>query len=66
MAQEEIRALTQAVAEMTPATRRIFKLNRFEGKTQKEIAKDLGISQTAVEKHIRKALKKLAAHREEP
>ena len=65
MAQQEMRALTLAVEQMTPATRRIFKLNRFEGKTQREIAKELGISQTAVEKHIRKALAKLAAHRQE-
>lgn len=66
MAREELRDLTAVVEQMTPATRRIFKLNRFDGKTQREIAQELGISQTAVEKHIRKALAKLAAHRHEP
>lgn len=63
MARQELEDLAVAVAEMTPATRKIFKLNRFEGQTQREIARDLGISQTAVEKHIRKALKRLAARR---
>jgi RNA polymerase sigma-70 factor (ECF subfamily) len=43
----------------------VFKRNRFDGRTQREIAEELGISQTAVEKHIRKALARLAAHRHE-
>jgi RNA polymerase sigma-70 factor (ECF subfamily) len=65
MAAEELKDLARAVEQMTPTTRRIFKLNRYEGKTQKEIARTFGISQTAVEKHIRKALRQLAAHRHE-
>lgn len=63
MAQEELRALVTAVEQLPPATRRVFKRNRFDGQTQREIAAELGISQTAVEKHIRKALARLAAHR---
>lgn len=66
MAQEELRDLAAAVEQLRPATRRIFKRNRFDGQTQREIAADLGISQTAVEKHIRKALAALAAHRHRP
>ncbi|MGF1610369.1 MAG: RNA polymerase sigma factor [Kiloniellales bacterium] len=66
MAQQELRDLVQVVERLTPTTRRIFKLNRFDGLTQREIAQALGISQTAVEKHIRKALATLAAHRHEP
>lgn len=66
MAQQELRALIAAVEMLPPATRRVFKRNRFDGKTQREIANELGISLTAVEKHIRKALARLAAHREEP
>ena len=66
MAQQELRHLIAAVEALPPATRRVFKLNRFDGKTQREIADELGISQTAVEKHIRKALRRLAACRSEP
>jgi len=66
MAQEELRDLAAAVERLPPATRRIFKRNRFAGRTQREIAAELGISQTAVEKHIRKALAALSAHRHRP
>jgi len=66
MAQEELRDLAAAIERLSPTTRRIFKRNRFEGRTQREIAAELGISQTAVEKHIRKALAALAAHRHRP
>jgi RNA polymerase sigma-70 factor (ECF subfamily) len=66
MANEELCALIAAVGRLPPTTRRIFKRNRFEGRTQREIAAELGISQTAVEKHIRKALAALSAHRRRP
>lgn len=65
MAREELDALVAVVEALPPATRRVFKRNRFDGKTQREIAAELGISQTAVEKHIRKALARLAAARPE-
>jgi len=65
MARQELRALIAVVEALPPATRRVFKRNRFDGKTQREIAEELGISQTAVEKHIRKALRRLAARRDE-
>jgi RNA polymerase sigma factor (sigma-70 family) len=64
MAQQELRALIAVVEALPPKTRRVFKRNRFDGKTQREIAEELGISQTAVEKHIRKALRRLAARRD--
>ena len=66
MAAEEMRALIAIVDRMNPRTRYIFKRNRFDGKPQRAIAEELGISQTAVEKHVRKALKMLAAHRRQP
>lgn len=66
IAQEELRDLAAAVERLPPATRRIFKRNRFDGRTQREIAAELGISQTAVEKHIRKALAALSAQRHRP
>jgi len=63
MARQELRALAAEVERLPPATRRVFKRNRFDGRTQREIAEELGISQTAVEKHVRKALSRLAARR---
>ena len=65
IAQQELRGLIAVVEALPPATRRVFKRNRFDGKTQREIAEELGISQTAVEKHIRKALQRLATRRDE-
>jgi RNA polymerase sigma-70 factor (ECF subfamily) len=66
MAQQELRDLIAAVERLSPRTRQVFKRNRFDGMTQREIAVELGISQTAVEKHIRKALGALAAVRHRP
>lgn len=66
MAQEELRDLIAVVEALPPQSRRVFKRNRFDGLTQREIAAELGISQTAVEKHIRKALSRLAARRHKP
>lgn len=66
MAREELRDLDRTIARMSPRTRQIFRLNRFGGWTQKQIAEALGISQTAVEKHIRRALSMLAASRHQP
>ncbi len=66
MARRELQDLFAVVEQLPPVTRRVFKRNRFDGQTQREIAEELGISQTAVEKHIRKALSRLAARRHKP
>lgn len=63
MAQQELERLSAVVDDLNPTTRMIFTMNRFDGISQREIARCLGISQTAVENHIRKALNKLAAAR---
>jgi RNA polymerase sigma factor (sigma-70 family) len=49
-----------AVDTLPDPTRSIFRLNRFEGLTQREIADRYGVSTTVVERHIRRALKYLA------
>lgn len=64
IAREELARLRAAVAELSPTSRQIFFLNRFGGKTQREIAAAMGVSLTTVEKHIRKALHHLAAARD--
>lgn len=55
----------RAAAEALPEpTRTIFRLNRFEQVTHREIAVRLGVSTTTVENHIRRALDVLAAARD--
>lgn len=46
-----------ALSKLSPRSREIFLLSRFDGMKNKEIAELLGISTTAVEKHISKSLK---------
>jgi RNA polymerase sigma factor (sigma-70 family) len=52
------RALT-VIASLTPRTRQVFLLHRFEEMTYQSIARRLGISVSAVEKHIMIALRAL-------
>lgn len=50
---ERIRA---AMAALPEPTRTILRLTRMEGKTQREVAQQLGVSTTTVENHLRRAL----------
>ena len=47
---------------LTPRSRQIFTMSRFEGLKNREIAAELGISVKVVEKHITKALSAFKAH----
>jgi RNA polymerase sigma-70 factor (ECF subfamily) len=49
--------IDQTLDKLTPQSRRVFELSRFENKKNREIADELNISQKAVEAHITKALK---------
>jgi len=51
--------LFKAIDELPEQCQRIFKLNRFDGFTNQEIADQLGISKRTVETQISKALKTL-------
>ena len=64
IARQELENIRRVIAEMPPTSRNVFYLSRFEGKTQREIARQLGISRTTVEKHMRKILDCLAAARD--
>jgi RNA polymerase sigma factor (sigma-70 family) len=55
LARDELAAIEAALKRLPERTRRIFYLNRFEGITQSDIAHQLGISRTSVEKHVRRA-----------
>lgn len=48
--------LKKALAELTPRTREVFMLSRYDGLKYREIAEKLKITSSAVEKHIEKAL----------
>lgn len=61
LAGEALKQVTAAIGNLPPAARRVFYLARFEGLTQREIAAQLGVSTTAVEKSLRRAFAHLAA-----
>ncbi|WP_430816147.1 RNA polymerase sigma-70 factor [Carboxylicivirga sp. RSCT41] len=54
---EILERIQQAVEKMTPQCRRVFELSRFEGKSYKEIALEMGIAEKTVENQMGKALK---------
>jgi len=65
IASDTLRRVEAVVAALPDQTRRIFHLHRFEGLTQRAIAEQLGISTTAVEKHMRRAMSALASARDD-
>lgn len=58
-AKQRLVQLLAAVDRLSPQCRNVFRLYRFEGKTHGEISAHLGISRSAIEKHISVALKHL-------
>lgn len=56
MAQQQRKALKQAIMELPPRTQEIFRLNRIEGMTHAEVARHLNISDSSVQKHLSRAL----------
>lgn len=55
-AKQRLRRLRLALTELPPRTREALLLQRLEGYSYQQIAKHLGISVSAVEKHIAKAM----------
>ncbi|MGM9476546.1 sigma-70 family RNA polymerase sigma factor [Pedobacter sp. GSP4] len=58
---EMLHALEQAIEQMAPVRKKVFKLSKVEGYSYKEIAEMLSISPKTVENHISQALKQLRA-----
>jgi RNA polymerase sigma-70 factor (ECF subfamily) len=56
--------ILQALESLPPQQRRVFRMHRIQGLSHLEISKTLGISRSAVEKHMIAALKHLAAWEE--
>lgn len=63
LGREELSVIEQALRELPERTRFAFALNRFEELSYPEIARRLGISVSAVEKHMMRALAHLARRR---
>jgi RNA polymerase sigma factor (sigma-70 family) len=60
-ARQRLALLTEALDELGPQTQRVFRMHKFEGLSHPEVAAKLGISRSAVEKHMMAALKHLLA-----
>ena len=61
-ARETLRVATQALATLPERTRAIFILRRIEGLSVRDVAGRLGLSTSAIEKHMVRALEHLLAH----
>lgn len=60
LSEEELHRVSVALLKLTERSRAIFVLNRLEQMKNSQIATMLGISESAVEKHMTKALAHLA------
>lgn len=60
-ARQRLALLTEALEELSPQTQRVFRMHKFEGLSHPEVAAAIGISRSAVEKHMMAALKHLLA-----
>jgi len=63
-AREELSVATAALLALPERTRTVFVLQRLEGCRHREIAERLGISVSAVEKHLVRAIHHLSLHME--
>ncbi len=53
---QRLDTLARAMAELPPLTQEIFRRNRLQGMTYAEVADQLGISESSVQKHLARAL----------
>jgi RNA polymerase sigma-70 factor (ECF subfamily) len=60
-AKQDLRSATAALLELPDRTRAVFVLHRLEGRRYREIGEQLGISVSAVEKHMVRAVQHLSA-----
>lgn len=58
-AQDELRRLQEIVNTLSPRCRRVFLLRRVQERSLREIAVELGLSVSTVEKHLAKAMELL-------
>lgn len=58
---EEFGQFCEAVRHLPPQARRVFLLKKVYGYSQREVASDLGLSESTVEKHVALAIRRCAA-----
>jgi RNA polymerase sigma factor (sigma-70 family) len=58
-AKQRLAKVLTAVGELPPQCQRVFRLHKFDGLSHAQVAEQLGISRSAVEKHVSAALKAL-------
>ncbi len=56
LAKEELEVVCRAMKDLSPLCRRIFMLNRFDGRSHSDIAQELSIAKSTVEKNLARAL----------
>lgn len=59
MARQRLEKLSSALEVLAPLTQEVFRLHKFEGLSHAQTAERLGISRSAVEKHVSLALSHL-------
>lgn len=59
--EQKIRLIYSMIAELPPRTQTVLEMCYFQNKTYSEVAEELGVSVSAVRKHIVKALKTFRA-----
>lgn len=61
LARERLRDVDQVLESLGPKTDYVFRRHRVEGVAQRDIAAELGVTLSAVEKHLQKAYRAVAA-----
>ena len=59
IADQERAVLHRAIADLPPGAARALRLHRFEGLGQVDVAREMGISRSGVEKHLATAMRHL-------
>lgn len=62
-ARRRLEGVMRTVDALPPQCRRVFLMHKIEGLSYAEVAERLGVSRSAVEKHMIAALKRLAEHK---
>ncbi len=65
LAQENFALFRDAIADLPERSRRIFFMNRFDGRSHRDIAQALGVSETTVNFHVKRVVDHLARVRKD-